>query len=546
MHGNYLRLLLGSILICQVIAKWYKYDTGDHRIPRRHRGVDLRGRHDASGVLGGDFSSDIETANQTIQIDKRPQTTDAEGGNEDLQVSDQRGNGPSLDESDKASNGRIIISRPPRYVNPAVREKYLKIDMRSKGFTLDEEPFRVVGISVLAVSDRQGCQGAKEGCETDHLTIVIGADIYCHRFSYFRLMSPLYAGLCNDENVLGVKPGTPTQKRRIREALAAAVAMGANTVRVGSCGISLGYADALQPDQHNRATPGSAAMDVHDYAIYAAGRYGLKIILPLMDNYDYYHGGKYTVLKWLGISAENNGANFFTDPRAIAFFKSYIEFVLNRKNPYTKRTYGKDPVVSIIEDGNEFGAYKGSEGYPPLAFTDEIAAQVKKFAPQALFMDGTDGFFNLTAHLQAPGLRSKAVDIVTDHPYPRDIPLLHMQAFLARISGKAFILGEMDWVPSAPSGNPHPRLVEPSLSAYLDVLDRYPNIGVLAWSLFVHTDDCRDWVRHHDGYEMYYPLPQDTVEKQANVLTLVQWFYARTGREVPSLLPYQTCPQEEF
>ncbi|KDE08703.1 hypothetical protein MVLG_01159 [Microbotryum lychnidis-dioicae p1A1 Lamole] len=502
MHGNYLRLLLGSILICQVIAKWYKYDTGDHRIPRRHRGVDLRGRHHASGVLGGDFSSNIETANQTIQIDELRQTTDTKGENEDLQVSDQEGNGSSFDESDKASNGRIIISGPPRYVNPAVREKYLRIDMRSKGFTLDEEPFRVVGINIY--------------------------------------------WLCNDENVLGVKPGTPTQKRRIREALAAAVAMGANTVRVGSCGISLGYADALQPDQHHRAAPRSPAMDIHDYAIYAAGRYGLKIILPLMDNYDYYHGGKYTVLKWLGISAEHNGANFFTDPRAIAFFKSYIEFVLNRKNPYTMRTYGEDPVVSIIEDGNEFGAYKGSEGYPPLAFTDEIAAQVKKFAPQALFMDGTDGFFNLTAHLQAPGLRSKAVDIVTDHPYPRDIPLLQMQAFLARISGKAFILGEMDWVPSAPSRNPPSRLVEPSLSAYLNVLDRYPNIGVLAWSLFVHTDDCRDWVRHHDGYEMYYPLPQDTAEKQANVLTLVQWFYARTGREVPSLLPYQTCPQEEF
>ncbi|SCV72543.1 BQ2448_4080 [Microbotryum intermedium] len=44
-------------------------------------------------------------------------------------------------------------------------------------------------------------------------------------------------------------------------------------------------------------------------------------------------------------------------------------------------------------------------------------------------------------------------------------------------------------------------------------------------------------VRHHDGYEMYYPLPQGTPEKQAKVLMLVQWFYARTGRPLSNRLP---------
>lgn len=53
--------------------------------------------------------------------------------------------------------------------------------------------------------------------------------------------------LCNDENRLDVPKGYYTEKTRIREGLAIAVALGANTIRVISCGTSVGYKYAIEP-----------------------------------------------------------------------------------------------------------------------------------------------------------------------------------------------------------------------------------------------------------------------------------------------------------
>lgn len=61
--------------------------------------------------------------------------------------------------------------------------------------------------------------------------------------------------------------------------------------------------------------------DVYDYVIYAAGQYGLRVILPLTDDYDYYHGGKYTFLRWLGLNTGNWGTLFYSNAQAIAAYK---------------------------------------------------------------------------------------------------------------------------------------------------------------------------------------------------------------------------------
>lgn len=59
--------------------------------------------------------------------------------------------------------------------------------------------------------------------------------------------------------------------------------------------------------------------------IYAAGQYGLRVIMPLSDNYDFYHGGKYDILRFTGVSQANKGAQFFTNQYALnAFTASYI------------------------------------------------------------------------------------------------------------------------------------------------------------------------------------------------------------------------------
>lgn len=46
------------------------------------------------------------------------------------------------------------------------------------------------------------------------------------------------------------------------------------------------------------------AFDTIDWAIYEARQHGLRIQMPLIDNYNYYHGGKYVFLKWRGIDID--------------------------------------------------------------------------------------------------------------------------------------------------------------------------------------------------------------------------------------------------
>ncbi|SCV72577.1 BQ2448_4114 [Microbotryum intermedium] len=389
----------------------------------------------------------------------------------------------------RQSDPSIVVDGPPAS-SRGVNGSYLEVDAAGTGLTLDGEPFRPVGPNIY--------------------------------------------WLCNDENLSCLPKGYYTDKSRIREALAAAVAMGANTIRLNSCGISTGFPQAVQPTLHTYGT--DEQLDIHDYVIYAAGEYGLKVILPLTDNYDYYHGGKYTFLRWLSVPTDNAGAQFFTNKQVRRVFKRYIKFFLTRVNRYNGLAYGKDPTIAIIEDGNEFGAYMGKEGYPPLSFTEDIAKYVKSLAPQALFMDGTDGFYNYTTKAIAPGVKSPYVDIVTDHVYPRNIALFKRQLDIAHSNGKVFLIGEMDWTPNNGGAD---------FSAYLNLLYNYQNVGVMAWSLLTHDTQCSSYVIHDDAYSIYYPNGPNTSAEKANILKLVQFWYQVTGRDAPSSLPQQTCPQPQ-
>lgn len=84
--------------------------------------------------------------------------------------------------------------------------------------------------------------------------------------------------LCQDENVPGVKAGAPTDKSRIREGLAIAVAMGCNTVRATSCGASTGNQFAIEPELNSFGN-----WDVHDYVIFSAREYGLRVTTTCLN-----------------------------------------------------------------------------------------------------------------------------------------------------------------------------------------------------------------------------------------------------------------------
>ena len=109
-----------------------------------------------------------------------------------------------------------------------------------------------------------------------------------------------------------------------------------------------GWNGTLWPDDQNWAYENFAS--IH-YAIYKAGQLGLKLIIPLTDNWNNYYGGIHDFLGWNGQNQLNGVEDncvcnidqhlqdiFFTDTpltSIVAQYKAYLSFFLNYVNPLT-------------------------------------------------------------------------------------------------------------------------------------------------------------------------------------------------------------------
>ena len=60
-----------------------------------------------------------------------------------------------------------------------------------------------------------------------------------------------------------------------------------------------GWNGTLMPDRETFLEENFASMD---YAVYRAGQLGLKLVVPLTDEWNYYHGGMQDFLGWRGQS----------------------------------------------------------------------------------------------------------------------------------------------------------------------------------------------------------------------------------------------------
>ncbi|GAA5897847.1 hypothetical protein JCM6882_005094 [Rhodosporidiobolus microsporus] len=350
----------------------------------------------------------------------------------------------------------------------------------------------------------------------------------------YRIVGPNLYWLCSDENA---SPwAAPPDKGRVREALAIAVAMGANTIRVHTCGISVGPNSPynLEP---SKGVFQQSLWDIRDYVLYAAREYGLRVILPLTDNYDYYHGGKYSFIDFFGLSKNNKGQKFYESRPVIAAFGEYITAIITRVNTYTGIPYHQDPTILAWETGNELGGYINAEMWPPASWTNQIINYIRAYDSQHLIIDGTGGFWNYSTNAVPDGLNIAKVDMMTDHGYPRNTGILNKEIALAKSAKKAFFIGEYDWT-STGGGV--------SLSSYLSAIEGAGSyLGDMIWNVMGHDAQCCAFVPHNDGYSLYYPNGNSAAD-QANILAVVKHWYKVTGRSQPSRLPAVACPQPVF
>lgn len=241
-----------------------------------------------------------------------------------------------------------------------------------------------------------------------------------------------------NEPWLGLLTATsyPTQAE-IANGLAEAKSMGANTIRATSLGASVGCPACIEP---SLGVFNQTAFTAIDYAVYEAKADGLRLIIPLVDNWHYYIGGKHTFTDWLGIPDEDD---FFTDPTAIAAYETYISTVLNHVNPLTGLALKDDPTILAWETGNELATSNGTWSN---AWTATVSSFIKSIAPSQLVADG----HLLNGYPTAAQLSLPDVDLYTDHMYPPNLPELASDASAVAAAGKAYFVGEYDWRNTSP------------------------------------------------------------------------------------------------
>jgi mannan endo-1,4-beta-mannosidase len=277
-----------------------------------------------------------------------------------------------------------------------------------------------------------------------------------------------------DENV---PPGTiayPTKFRQT-DALLTAVGMGARVIRSHTLGISCGNPLSFEPTLN---VFNDSALDAADYAVFLAQKYGLKLIIPLTDNYHYFHGGKHCYTDWLNISDENE---FYSDPAVIAAFQMYVKRLLTHINKYTGKPYFETDAILAWETGNEL--------FPLDSWTALMAKFIKTVDHRHLVLSGTFG-------LRIADLENPDVDLSSDHFYPPSVSRIQLDAGLGAAYSKVIIAGEFGWSYNA-SGE--------QAGEFISAMECLPALGGdLYWSLFPHLDTF-GFVQHGDGFTMHYP-----------------------------------------
>ena len=254
----------------------------------------------------------------------------------------------------------------------------------------------------------------------------------------------------------------------IADALLSAKQMGGRSVRMYV--LSICKKEGPNPIPCYVKKPGEfneEAFRALDRVLEVAGRVGVRVIIPLVDNW-----------KWWGGIAEYAGyrdkpaEEFWTDREIIADFKQTINYTLNRRNTYTGALYKDDKAILAWETGNEL--------YSQYPWTKEIAAYIKSLDSHHLVLDG---FYVGNKEIQPEALEDPNIDIISSHHYPgpnkgpaemvKDIKRFHQQ-----IAGeKAYIVGEFGFIPLA------------DIEKVLDTVIGNGVSGAMIWSLRFHNRD---------------------------------------------------------
>ncbi|XVF63817.1 hypothetical protein PTKIN_Ptkin09bG0117000 [Pterospermum kingtungense] len=238
--------------------------------------------------------------------------------------------------------------------------------------------------------------------------------------------SPFYANGFNAYWLMYMA-ADPSQRTKVSSAFQEAKQHGLNIART--------WAFSDGGDRPLQYSPGSYNEQMFqglDFVVSEAKRYGIKLVLSFVNNYDQF-GGKKQYVNWARNQGQSLGSDddFFTNSVVKEYYKNHIKTLLTRHNTLTGVAYKDEPTIMAWELMNEPRCYSDPSGKTMQAWITEMASHVKSIDGNHLLEVGLEGFYgpsssekqqynpnfqvgtDFIANNQIPG-----IDFATVHSYP--------------------------------------------------------------------------------------------------------------------------------
>jgi mannan endo-1,4-beta-mannosidase len=294
---------------------------------------------------------------------------------------------------------------------------------------------------------------------------------------------------------------------------------------------------------------GADGLQKLDYVVAAAKARGIRLVIPLTNNWSDF-GGMDQYVKWAGGTYHSD---FYTNPQVRQWFKDWISHLLNRTNTITHLKYKDDPTIMTWELANE-PRCKGSALPPDPSCTTstitkwaaEMSKYIKSIDRNHLVSSGSEGELCEPNKPGAAGdwtrdcstgegvdelaiSKLPTIDVMSYHLYPNSwgkdaawsVDWIKEHNLLAKMIHKPVMLGEYGWNDKATGKADR----NPIYKQWLDTFFLTGGNGALYWILSDIQDD-DSLYPDYDGYTVYCPSAVcTTIANWATRLHTGQWYF---------------------
>jgi mannan endo-1,4-beta-mannosidase len=160
-----------------------------------------------------------------------------------------------------------------------------------------------------------------------------------------------------------------------------------------------------------------------DYTVWKAGQLGLKLVVPLVNNWNDF-GGMNQYITWFG---STNHDDFYTNTDIKNAYKNYVRHFLHRKNRYTGRLMKDEPAIMTWELANEPRCQSDPTGDTLFEWVREMSFFIKSQDQRHLVCVGDEGWLNIAGSTDWTRNGSQGVDWQRNNALPSiDYGTLHL------------------------------------------------------------------------------------------------------------------------